>query len=589
MDWLDRGRTKIICTIGPSVETYDMLKQLVLNGMDVARLNFSHGSHEEHLHRIELIKKVRRDLKRPVAIMLDTKGPEVRLGKLEGGEAKLAAGQRWVLQKNEILGNAERVMVRPESVFGHIQEGSTVLFDNGYIASKVIENRGDEVVVEIINGGVIKSVKSVNIPLISLDLPILSEKDIEDIKFGCANDIDMIAVSFTRSAEDILAIRTLLAQLKKSHVHLIAKIENHEGITNLDSILQAADGLMVARGDLGVEVPMTQVPKLQKMMLRKCTLAGKPGITATQMLESMIKNPRPTRAEASDVANAIYDATSAVMLSGETAMGDYPIECVKVMQSIAKETEEDFDFLNFFGSYASKTQNDIPSAVTGASIKTAYSLNAKAIFAFTSSGVTARLLSRLKPKIPIIAMTSSEQCYNQMAMLWGVIPVLSAPCDNFTSAYEKISSIALDMGLVSFGDLVVVTAGAPFGISGTTNAIVVQNIGDILVRGVKGFGDKAFGRIKKLMSIEGTTPYSCRGKVIIVPRWEEAFKPYAIESSAVILQNLPDDDESERRWLDYCSQVKKTCVTGALDHMNQLKEESFVTVDPAKAVIYREK
>lgn len=589
MEWHKRGRTKIICTIGPSVETYDMLKQLVINGMDVARLNFSHGSHEEHLHRINLIKQVRKDLQKPVAIMLDTKGPEVRIGKMEGGEATLAAGQRWILQKQDMLGNSERATVRPDVVFSHIKEGMTVLFDNGYIASKVIENRGDEIEVEIINGGIIKSVKSVNIPLTSLDLPILSDRDIADLKFGCENDIDLIAVSFTRSAEDILAIRTLLSQLNKSHVQLIAKIENHQGITNLDTILQAADGLMVARGDLGVEVPMTQVPKLQKMMLRKCTMAGKPGITATQMLESMIKNPRPTRAEASDVANAIYDATSAVMLSGETAMGDYPIECVSVMENIALETEGDFDYDNFFALHASKTQNDIASAVTGATIKTAYSLNAKAIFAFTSSGITARLLSRLKPKIPIIAMTSSERCYHQMSVLWGVVPILSAPCSNFSSAYDRISSIALEMGLVSFGDLVVVTAGAPFGVSGTTNAIVVQNIGDILVRGVKGLGEKAFGRIKRLMTTEGVTPYSCRGRVIVVPRWDDAFKPYAVEATAVILQNLPDDDESEVRWLEYCTEAKKTCVTGALDHMNQLKDESFVTVDPAKAVIYREK
>lgn len=582
-------RTKIVCTIGPSVDTYEKLLELAMNGMDVARLNFSHGTHEEHLQRIELIKKVRSTLKKPLAIMLDTKGPEVRLGKIAGDETKLKTGQRWILQKETVLGDSERVTMTPPAAFNHITVGSTVLFDNGYIGSKVVEHVGDTIVVEIINGGIIKSNKSINLPLSKLDLPILGEKDVADLKFGLENDIDMIAISFTRSAEDIFAIREMLSKFNKTNTLLIAKIENHEGVSNIETILQAADGLMVARGDLGVEVPMPSVPKLQKMMLRKCYLLGKPGITATQMLESMIKNPRPTRAEASDVANAIYDATAAVMLSGETAMGDYPIECVQMMRSIAAVAESDFDYLTFFNQYATKTQIDIPGAVTLATIKTAYSLNAKAIFVFTSSGATARLLSRLRPSIPIVAMTASEKCYHQMSILWGVIPVLGPHCKHFAEAYDTICGIAMHMGIVSFGDLVIVTCGAPFGIAGTTNAIIVENVGNVLVRASKGTGKKGFGQIKFLTSPESGMPFAYSNKVIIVPKWDDAFKPFAMESAAIVLQNIPEDEESEKHWLEFAESINKPCVVGVVDSFHHLKEEAFVTVDPVKAIIYKEK
>lgn len=580
-------RTKIVCTIGPSVDTYEKLCALAENGMDVARLNFSHGTHEEHLKRINLIKEVRKALGKPIAIMLDTKGPEVRIGKIKDGEATLESGQLWTLQKEEILGNSERVSVRPASVFDQIKVGSTVLFDNGYLSSSVVEHHGDFLVVKMNNGGVIKSTKSVNLPLTHLDLPILSEKDIEDLSFGLENEIDMVAVSFTRNAEDIFAIRAILSKLNKSETLLIAKIENHEGVSNIDTILQATDGLMVARGDLGVEVPISIVPRLQKMMLRKCYLLGKPGITATQMLESMIKNPRPTRAEASDVANAIYDATAAVMLSGETAMGDYPIECVRMMRSIAQESEDDFDYLNFFNQYTAKIQIDIPSAVTLATVKTAYSLNAKAIFIFTSSGTTARLLSRLRPSIPIVAMTASEKTYHQMAIFWGIIPVLSDSFDNYSDAFEKICSIAVEKGIVSFGDLVIVTAGAPFGVAGTTNAVIVQNVGNILVRGSEGVGGSAHGQIKHLIST-AEVPYLFKNKVLMVSKWDEAYKPFAMEASAIVVQNSPQDNNSREQWLAFASSSKKPCVVGVADTLQQLKEETFVTVDGLKAVIYKE-
>ena len=321
--------TKIICTIGPSVNTLQKMIELIEAGMNVARLNFSHGTHSEHLQAIDNLKEARRRLKVPLAIMLDTKGPEIRIGKIKDGQLFLSSGHHWRLVREPVEGDAEKVNITPASVLDQVKEGTVILFDDGYISSHVIEITTDGVLVEIQNGGIIRSGKGVNIPNESLNLPAITETDIADIRFGCKHDIDIVAASFVRSPDHVLTIKKLLAEEKKSDILIVAKIENREGVQNFDSIVQVADGIMIARGDLGVEVPLSQVPKLQKMMIRKCYLAGKPAVTATQMLESMINNPRPTRAEASDVANAIYDSTSAVMLSGETAIGKYPLEAVQ--------------------------------------------------------------------------------------------------------------------------------------------------------------------------------------------------------------------------------------------------------------------
>ncbi len=415
------ARTKIICTIGPSVNRLEKILELIDAGMNVARLNFSHGTHEEHLHNIELLKEARQRRGVPLAIMLDTKGPEVRLGKIKETVKSLQAGQTWKLVAEEIEGDSETVTIRPGFVLDNFEVGMRVLFNDGYVISKVIEKGKGWVLVKIENEGAISSGKGVNVPEVELGLPPVTEKDIQDIHFGCNNDVDYIAASFVRSAAHIQVIRKLLSESKQSDILIIAKIENHEGVQNFDSIVQAADGIMIARGDLGVEVPLSRVPMLQKMMIRKCCLAGKPSVTATQMLESMINNPRPTRAEASDVANAIYDSTSAVMLSGETAMGKYPIEAVKVMKGIIEVAESDFEYKNFFEVHTRNVYHDVPSAVTLATVKTAYSSNAQAIFVLTSKGGTSRLVSRLRPSVPIIAMTPYEKCYHQMALNWGVV------------------------------------------------------------------------------------------------------------------------------------------------------------------------
>lgn len=579
--------TKIICTIGPAVNTLDKILALIDAGMNVARINFSHGTHEEHLKVINALKEARKIRKKPLAIMLDTKGPEIRLGKIKESELKLAAGHRWMLVKETVEGDEDKVSITPGFILDHLSKGMRILFDDGYISSEVIETSSEGVLIQIENAGVIRSGKGINVPNSSLDLPAFTDKDVADIRFGCRNDIDIIAASFVRSVDHVLAIKKLLADEKQPDILVIAKIENSEGVQNFDGIVQVADGIMIARGDLGVEVPLSQVPKLQKMMIRKCYLAGKPSVTATQMLESMINNPRPTRAEASDVANAIYDSTSAVMLSGETAVGRYPLETVKVMKSIVQEAEDDFNYRSFFDFHAGLVYHDVPSALTLAAVKTAYTSNAKAIFAFTNSGATARLLSRLRPSMPIIAMTSNERCYHQMVFNWGVIPLLSDGCKSLAEAYTKISAFALEKGIVSNGDLVVVTAGSPFGISGTTNTMLVESIGDVLVRGESGYGGRLHGNVSLVLSPEAKQPYTVRGNLLVLAKCDESYLSLIKESAGIILQNHIDDIHSEEYALHIARELGKSVIVRADAATRVLKEGQLVTLDPEKALVYK--
>lgn len=470
-------RTKIVCTIGPSVDTQEKIEELIHAGMSVARLNFSHGTHEEHGETITRLKKAREKLGVPLAIMLDTKGPEIRLGHFKEGKITLKSGDKFWLLKESILGDQHQVSITPAYILDALREGMFVLFDNGYVITRVIEVVEGKVLVEVDSGGVIKSLRGVNIPDGHIELPAVTDKDREDIKFGCEHDVDFIAASFIRSPDHVIAIKQLLQDEGKSEICVIAKIENRTGVENFDEIVKVADGIMIARGDLGVEMPLTEVPRLQKMMIRKCHLAGKPSVTATQMLESMITNARPTRAEASDVANAIYDSTSAVMLSGETAIGDYPIQTVKVMRALAMETELDFKYYEFFqNSTLQRSVHDVASSVSQATIKTVYSSDASAIFAFTTSGFTARLLSCYRPRARIIAMTSKPKVYHQLALVWGVIPLLSEQVQSIEEAYKVIREYALAKKMVEEGDLVVITAGNPFGRAGTTNMMIVDRI-----------------------------------------------------------------------------------------------------------------
>jgi pyruvate kinase len=580
-------RTKIICTIGPAVNSVEKILDLIDAGMDVARLNFSHGSHDEHLTSITHLKEARAKTEKPLAIMLDTKGPEIRLGKVRKGGIEVHAGTKLWLVKEHCEGDETKVSITPPHVLDMLQKDARLLIDNGYMASKVIDVQPEGVLIEFENSGSIYSLKGVNIPDINLDLPALTNKDISDIRFGCEHDIDIIAASFVRSADHVLTIKKLLVEEKRPETLVIAKIENNEGINNFDSILQVADGIMIARGDLGVEVPLSQVPRLQKMMIRKCYLMGKPAVTATQMLESMINNPRPTRAEASDVANAIYDGTSAVMLSGETAIGKYPLETVQIMKSIIEDAEQDFNYTAFYEQHAQMQYHDVPSAVTLATVKTAYSLGAKAIFAFTLGGTTARLLSRVRPAMPIVAYTSNDKTFQQLAINWGVIPARLNESKSVDHAFKDASDYAIDNNIVSFGDLVVLTSGSPFWVSGTTNTLRVESIGDVLVRGHRAEGIRVHANITLVPSADSKKPYEVSDQIIVIASCNDSYLPLIQEAAGIILQNTVDDTKSERHLLAIAKKLEKTALTRADGAFRTLREGQLVTLDPVKAIVYK--
>ncbi len=578
-------KTKIICTIGPATSDLNTMIAMIEAGMSVARLNFSHGSLETHQHNIELLKQARKKTERPVAIMLDTQGPEIRVGKIKNDAKELSAGQFLRLQAQ---GDGEQtITVDPPEVLSCLSVGTKVLFDDGYITAQVSEVGLDYAIVQILNKGVLKTSKKMNIPGVHLPIPALTPRDINDLKFGCTHDVDYVAASFIRSSHHVLTIKEILAKEGKPHIQVIAKIESTEGVENFDSIIQVADGIMIARGDLGVEIDLAKVPRLQKMMIRKCFQACKPSITATQMLESMISNPRPTRAEASDVANAIYDSTSCIMLSGETAVGRYPVETISRMQSIAKEAENDFNYHQFFDEHSRRDYHDTPSAIALAAVKTAYGANAKAIFAFTASGSTARFISRLRPSMPIIAVTFSEAVYQQLALNWGVIPILLKKCSNVKEALSEASALAMDQGIISFGDLVIVTAGVPFGKKGSTNMMTIESIGAVLVRGHKGFGAKVSGKVSMVLSPEGRDPQEFQGRIVVLLHCDNAFLPLLKHASGVILQNHLGDVSSEK----YAALVAKTLEISVISRadgaMSLLQEGEEVTLDPQRGLVYR--
>lgn len=573
--------------MGPSTDSDEAVIALIKAGMNVARLNCSHGTHETLSLMIDRLKRARKLLDLPVAIMLDTRGPKIRVGRLIESELRLSTGQHLRISKESVEGSADAISITPADVLDCVRKGSRILFDDGYIISDVFSVDEHGVVVEIKNNGILRPGKGVNIPNEKLPLPAMTDKDREDIIFGCEQNVDIIAASFIRKADDIVAIKKLLEEQGHHEIMVIAKIENAEGVQNFDTIIQAADGIMIARGDLGVEVPISQVPRLQKMMIRKSYLAGKPSVTATQMLESMIYNPRPTRAEVSDVANAIFDSTSAVMLSGETAVGRYPVETVDVMRSIVLEAEADFPYRQFLDQHAHLVFHDVPSAVTLATVKTAYSSRAKAIFAFTKGGGTARLLSRLRPAMPILAMTPVEKSYHQLAAIWGVWPVLCATSTDFHEAFKSLSDCALKSGVVSYGDLVVVTAGSPFGVSGTTNTMVVENIGDVLVRGYKGRGGRVHGNVTIVMSPESCEPFSVRNQILVIAKCDASYLSLIKVAAAVVLQNHIDDLKSEAFLWDFGVQCDKPVIVRADGATSILKEGQLVTVYSDKALVYK--
>ena len=488
-------KTKIVCTLGPSTDDEKVLRQLMLEGMSVARMNFSHGSHEEQKRRLDMVKKLREELGLPVAALLDTKGPEIRIGDVEGGKVELKAGQTFCLTTKEMLGNAEKVSITYKELYRDVCPGNSILIDDGLIGMEVQKIVGEDIICQVKNGGFISNHKGVNVPGVELKMPFVSQKDYEDIVFAAEQDYDFIAASFTRTAEDILEIRKILEEKDGQYIHIIAKIENMQGVENCEEILRVADGIMIARGDMGVEIPLEEVPVIQKKLIRMALKASKPVITATQMLDSMMKNPRPTRAETSDVANAIYQGTGAIMLSGETAAGAYPVEAVRTMARIAERTEKDIDYSREFKPRKLAERPDVTSAISHATCTTAMDLNAAAIVAVSKSGRTVGRIAKYRPSCPIIGCVTHPRVCRQLSLMWGVIPVEMEEQATADELFDHAVELAEDKGLISRGDLVVITAGVPLGLSGTTNMLKVQVAGNTLLTGLGCNKLKASGNV----------------------------------------------------------------------------------------------
>ena len=476
-------KTKIVCTMGPATDNDEILRDLMLAGMDVARINFSHGTHEEAKVKMDRIKRIREELDIPVAILLDTKGPEIRIKDFKDGKVTLVEGQKFTLSTEDVEGDETQVSITYPDLPKDIKKGTRILIDDGLIEMEAISIKSTKIVCEVKNGGVISNKKGVNVPNVSLSMPYMSEKDREDILFGIEQDVDFIAASFVRTANDVLEVRHLLEKNGGHDINIIAKIENAEGVENIDSIIRASNGIMVARGDMGVEIDMQDLPVIQKQLIKQTYRAGKAVITATQMLDSMIRNPRPTRAETTDVANAIYDGTSAIMLSGETAIGKYPVETVKTMAMIAERTEREINYVKRLENLQFDSRMDVSNAISHATCTTAHDLRAAAVIALTYSGGTAMQLSRFRPACPIIAPTLSVKARRQLNLSWGIVPIVSEQRDNTDELFDHAVECAQKTGLVKDGDLVVITGGAPMGISGTTNIMKVHLVGHILVSG----------------------------------------------------------------------------------------------------------
>ena len=467
-------KTKIICTMGPSTEKDGVIETLVREGMNVARFNFSHGDHLEHGNRMRMLREAREKCNKPVAMLLDTKGPEIRLEQFQKEKICLHIGQLFRLYHDATLGNEDGVSITYKELYKDVEIGSRILFDDGLIETKVVALEGKDIVCEVENEGYISSHKGVNVPDIHLTIPYMSQRDQEDIIFGIKQEVDFIAASFVRTAKDVLQIRTLLQDNKGGNINIISKIENREGVKNIDEIIEVSDGIMIARGDMGVEIPLEDVPVIQKMIIKKVYESGKQVITATQMLDSMIKNPRPTRAETTDVANAIYDGTSAIMLSGETAAGNYPVESLKTMVRIAIKAESDIDYRKRFFAKNRNANPDITDAICHATCTTALDLNAKAIVTVTKSGRAARMIARYRPSCSIIGCTTEDRVSRQLNLSWGVEPVLLEEKKEVFELFEHAITSTKAKGYIEDGDVIVITSGVPIGMSGTTNIIKVE-------------------------------------------------------------------------------------------------------------------
>lgn len=578
-------KTKIVCTIGPASESLETLEKLIDAGMNVARLNFSHGNFKEHRERIQNIRQAAKNKNKAIAILLDLKGPEIRTGNFKENQVEILKDDFVTITMQEIEGTKEKFSVTYKDLYKDVDKGATILIDDGLIELEVLEvdKEKKEVHTKALNSGYVSNHKGVNIPNVQVNLPGITTKDVEDIKFGIEQEVDFIAGSFVRRAEDILEIRELLEEYSAEHIQLISKIENQEGVDNIDSILEVCDGVMVARGDLGVEIPAEDVPLVQKELIRKCNLEGKPVITATQMLDSMQRNPRPTRAEASDVANAIFDGTDAIMLSGETAAGDFPVDAVQMMNDIARKTETALDNEQILKLHSESIDMNITDAISQSVTHTAMNLSASAIITPTESGYTARMISKYRPQMPIVAVTSSEVVQRQLSLVWGVHATLGHETRTTDEMLEVAVEKGLHSGLVKHGSQVVITAGVPVGESGTTNLMKVHVIGDIIAKG-QGIGRRtAFGRVVIAHSAEEAIEKITPGDILVVSSTDRDMMPAIEQASGIITEQAGLTSHAAVVGLSLGIPV----IVGVEKATEKIKDGEEVTLDGLKGDIYR--
>ena len=578
-------KTKIICTLGPSTDKEGVLRDLIANGMNVARFNFSHGSHEEHLGRLEKLKALREELGKPVAALLDTKGPEIRLKDFKNGVENLVAGQTFTLTTRDVEGTNEICSITYKDLPMDVEPNGTIMLDDGLIKLQIQTVNDTDIVCTVLNNGKIKNKKGVNVPGVHLSMPYMSQRDKDDIIFGIQQGYDFIAASFVRTAQDVYDIRNLLNQYD-SNIRIIAKIENREGVNNIDSILAAADAVMVARGDLGVEIDFTELPGIQKTIIDRSFSFGKPIVTATQMLDSMIVNPRPTRAEISDVANAIYDGTSAIMLSGETAAGAYPVEALKTMSAIAERTEQEGFHLRSRTMDSNPGKISVSDATAHAACLTARDVNAAAIVTVSESGTTARLLSKYRPQQPIIACVMREQVQRQLSLSWGITPLMMSLAHSTDELIEMSTSLAKENGYLHNGELAVVTAGVPVGVSGTTNMIKIHMVGNCLATGV-GVGpennDVASGKACVCRTMDEVRAKFKPGMVLVVPSTSNEMLSFVRDAAALVVEEPGLNSHAAIAG----KALLKPTVVGAAGATSHIRDGLMVAVDCAHGSVQR--
>ena len=574
-------KTKIICTLGPSTDKDGVLRELIANGMNVARFNFSHGSHEEHKGRLDLLKSLREELGKPVAALLDTKGPEIRLKDFKNGVEMLEAGQTFTLTTREVEGTKEICSITYKDLPQDVQPGGTIMLDDGLIKLQIQTVNDTDIVCTVLNNGKIKNKKGVNVPGVHLSMPYMSQRDKDDIIFGIEQGFDFIAASFVRTAQDVYDIRNLLNEYD-SNIRIIAKIENREGVNNIDSILAAADAVMVARGDLGVEIDFTELPGIQKTIIDRSFSFGKPIVTATQMLDSMMVNPRPTRAEISDVANAIYDGTSAIMLSGETAAGAYPVEALKTMSAIAERTEQEGHYLRGRLMEPNTGKISVSDATAHAACLTAKDVNAAAIVTVSESGTTARLLSKYRPQQPIIACVMKEQVQRQLSLSWGITSLMMPLAHSTDELIEMSTALAKENGFLHNGELAVVTAGVPVGISGTTNMIKIHMVGNCLATGV-GVGPEnaevsnATGKACVCRTLDEVRAKFKPGMVLVVPSTSNEMLNYVRDAAALVVEEPGLNSHAAIAG----KALLKPTVVGAVGATSHIRDGLMIAVDCA--------